>query len=976
MPPQIHACAEAAGEGRRPDWSIAENRSAAFGGNQNGSGSPRSKGGRPERVTVPMAVNSINRLASGRRVDGRLRTREMVRPGPRPAQQVSSSGRQTGSSKLTAGKKRIPMRKIARADADSGYSLYSTDSDEQVGTVPHGLERCATLLQDILQNGEATCGNPGKGSSGKLGSRPWEWKGNKIKKKGQPKNVVPSCVHKEILSTENEKDSSSTKQTQPIQVPVNVDFSTMYKTFCEHVQTQMSLINAQSSQSISDSGPPVFNYGIPTSTPILSPYDPAQPSDVQSEVQVPLQSGTVPLTSSDVPVQTIITNPPHTSCLPTSGENKQTVPVVQPLVHDNGILEARGISEQLGKEINLLKCIQASLDLLHPHGIKAHEKHQNPDPLQQPSVLTTEEDSSEHIWNSSSDDEDLKIVEVAAMQDPNSAKCIQKTKSASSEEASPKIRTLKYLLGELKALVVEQGDSEIQRLIKEVGECIALLPEVAENAQVESEIALAMQTLRSENTHLRRRLKAVSQRLREQEKIMKSSDCLDCNFELISTQSLNMSLQTQLKESLRNQKLLKSKNDKLLKVIESQKEEYKKYVKIFQEKDKKIFENKKHFEMETAKIKIELEEALANVKTYQFKLETSRKENKILDVTLHQREAEIIRLKELTRTLQNNMTQLLTNLSVTNSLCKPENMLTRSLLDIHEKHLQHKKSPPQFSMSHLKKLENNQIYTHTESPFLKEDRKGRVPVVPYENFLNPEVCKHKSPGSANELDLGTVPYHSQVLSEVGSEADTLIDDVSGLNDETIYLPFAVSSSKKKSTPERRSPLPQNNISNSKLSGNSGILGSEKQNELLKPISLFAPSEDAKASFEKFPNTSSLKSETEVVSEKIRAVNVEDEQLLMKIKEVISKIPADFVDKSMGHHNALECQTATSLLKNSTLCDYSFLNSDLMSRMSDWSLSSLSSFTSHDEQDFRNGLAALDANITRLQKTLQTGMLKK
>ncbi|XP_068921060.1 coiled-coil domain-containing protein 14 isoform X2 [Petaurus breviceps papuanus] len=969
------------GGARRPDWPITENRSAEFGGKQTGSGSPRSERRRPERVTVPMAVNSINRLASAQRVDGHLRTREMVRSGPRPFQ-VSSSRRQSGSSKLTAGKKRIHMRKIARAD------VVSTDSDEQVGRVPQGLERCASLLQDILQNGEAACVNPGKGSSGKFGPRPWEYKGNKTKKKGQPKNVIPSCVHKEILpsshkkhlphivSTENEKDSSSTKQIQPIQVPFNFDFSTMYKT-CEHVQTPMSLINAQSSQSVSDSGPPVFNFGIPTSTPILSPHDPAQPSDVQSEVQAPLQSGTVSLTSTNVPVQTISTNLPHTSHLPTSEKNKPTVPEGQPLVHDNGILAAQGISEQLGKEIHLLKCIQASLDLLHPHRIKAHEKHQNPDPVQQPTIVTTEEEeSSEHIWESSSDDEDLKIGEIAAMQDPNSAKCIQKLKSASPEEASPQIKTLTYLLGELQALVAEQGDSEIQRLIKEVGECIALLPKVAESTQMEGEIALAMQTLRSENVHLRRRLKAVSQRLREQEKITKSSDCLDCNFELISTQSLNMSLQTQLKESLRNQKLLKSKNDKLLNVIESQKQEYKKYVRMFQEKDKKIFQNKKHFEMETAKIKIELEEAMASVKTYQFKLETSRKENKILDVTLQQREAEIIRLKELTRTLQNNMTQLLTNLSVDNTLYKPDKMLTRSLLDIHERHLQHKQSPPRYSTSHLKKLENDQMYTHTESPFLKEYRKGKVPVVPYENFLKPEVFKHKPPGSANELDLGTPSYHSKILSEVGSETDTLIDDESRLNDETIYLPFAVSSSKKKSTPERISALPQNIVSNSELSGNGGIPGSAKPNEFLKPISLFVSSEDTKASLEKFPNMSSLKSETQAVSEKIREVNVEDEQLLMKIKDAISKIPTNFVDKSTGHCNTLTCQTATSLLKNSALCDYSFLNSDLMSRMSDWSVSSLSSFTSHDEQDFRNDLAALDANITRLQKTLQTGMLKK
>ncbi|XP_074070779.1 coiled-coil domain-containing protein 14 isoform X2 [Macrotis lagotis] len=913
-----------------------------------------------------MAVNSFNRLTCGRRGDGRLRARESVRSGPRLTQ-VSSSGRQIGSSKLTTGKKGIHMRKIARADTDSGYSLrdYSTDSDEQVGTVPQGLERCASLLQDILQNEEAAYQNPGKGSSEKLGSRPWECKGNKPKKKGHPRSIVPSCVRKEILSsdnkkhlptiasTENEKDPSCTKQIQPIQVPFNFDFSTMYKTFCEHVQTQMALINAQSSQSISDSGPPVVNYGIPTSTPILSPHDPTQPSDVQS---------------------TIITNPPHTSCLPTSGENNPAVPVVQPLVHDNRILAAQGISEQLGKEINLLKCIQASLDQLHPHQIKTQEKNQS---QQLPVFLTTEGENSseEHIWESSGDDEDLKMVEIAVMQDQNSAKNIQKAKSASPKEASPKMRTLHYLLGELKTLIMEQGDSEIQRLIKEVEEYIFLLPEVAENTQMEGEIALTMQSLRSENIHLRRRLKAISQRLREQEKLMKSSNSMDHNFELISTQSLNMSLQTQLKESLRNQKLLKIKNDKLLKVIESQKDEYKKYVKLFQEKDKKIFENKKHFEMEIAKIKIELEEAMANVKTYQFKLETSRKENKILDVTLHQREAEIIRLKELTRTLQSNMTQLLTDLSM-DSLYKPEKMLTRSLLDIHEKHLQHKQSPSQFPMSYIKKLESDQIYTHTESPFLKEDQNERVPNVPYENFLNPEVSKHKPPGSAFELDPGTLPYHSKVLSEVGNETDTLIDDEFGLTDETIYLPFAVSTSKKKSTPERISPLPQNNVSNSKLSDNSGIPSSEKQNDLLKPISLFVSSEDAKANFEKFPSTSSLKMETEV-SKKIRAVNLEDEQLLMKIKEVIGKIPTDLLDKSPGHSNTLTCQTSSSLVKNSsTVCDYSFLNSDLMSRMSDWSMSSLSSFTSHDEQDFRNGLAALDANITRLQKTLQTGPLKK
>lgn len=46
---------------------------------------------------------------------------------------------------------------------------------------------------------------------------------------------------------------------------------------------------------------------------------------------------------------------------------------------------------------------------------------------------------------------------------------------------------------------------------------------------------------------------------------------------------------------------------------------------------------------------LELEEALVNVRTSQFKLETAEKENQILGITLRQRDAEVTRLRELTR---------------------------------------------------------------------------------------------------------------------------------------------------------------------------------------------------------------------------------------------------------------------------------------------------------------------------------------
>lgn len=47
-------------------------------------------------------------------------------------------------------------------------------------------------------------------------------------------------------------------------------------------------------------------------------------------------------------------------------------------------------------------------------------------------------------------------------------------------------------------------DSEIQRLITELEMCISLLPAISGNTNIQVEIALAMQPLRSENAQLRR----------------------------------------------------------------------------------------------------------------------------------------------------------------------------------------------------------------------------------------------------------------------------------------------------------------------------------------------------------------------------------------------------------------------------------------------------------------------------------------
>nr|XP_009236734.3 coiled-coil domain-containing protein 14 isoform X4 [Pongo abelii] len=506
-----------------------------------------------------------------------------------------------------------------------------------------------------------------------------------------------------------------------------------------------------------------------------------------------------------------------------------------------------------------------------------------------------------------------------------------------------------------------QEDSEIQRLITEMEACISVLPTVSGNTDIQVEIALAMQPLRSENAQLRRQLRILNQQLREQQKTHKPSGAVDCNLELFSLQSLNMSLQNQLEESLKSQELLQSKNEELLKVIENQKDENKKFTSIFKDKDQTILENKQQYDIEITRIKIELEEALVNVKSSQFKLETAEKENQILGITLRQRDAEVTRLRELTRTLQTSMAKLLSDLSVDSARCKPGNNLTKSLLNIHDKQLQHDPAPAHTSiMSYLNKLETSYSFTPSEPLSTIKNEETIEPDKPYENVLSSRGPQNSNTRGMEEVSApGIISAVSKQDSDEGSETMALIEDDHNL-DNTIYIPFARSTSEKKSPLSKRlSPQPQIRAATTQLVSNSGLAVSGKENKLCTPVVCSSSTKEAEDAPEKL----------------FRASDMKDTQLLKKIKEAIGKIPAATKEpeEQTACHGPSGCLSNSLQVKGNTVCDGSVFTSDLMS---DWSISSFSTFTSRDEQDFRNGLAALDANIARLQKSLRTGLLEK
>lgn len=125
--------------------------------------------------------------------------------------------------------------------------------------------------------------------------------------------------------------------------------------------------------------------------------------------------------------------------------DKPALPTFQQLGLANGILPQEGVT----KEPDLLKCFQTYINLLHsPLDGRTHE---NPT-LPQPAFLATKEEkcAKEKIGLVTSEGKDLNIhVEDSRIKDVQRAKNVN--------QSAEKVRTMKYLLGELKALVAEQG---------------------------------------------------------------------------------------------------------------------------------------------------------------------------------------------------------------------------------------------------------------------------------------------------------------------------------------------------------------------------------------------------------------------------------------------------------------------------------------------------------------------------------------
>lgn len=319
------------------------------------------------------------------------------------------------------------------------------------------------------------------------------------------------------------------------------------------------------------------------------------------------------------------------------------------------------------------------------------------------------------------------------------------------------------------------------------------------------------------------------------------------------------------------------------------------------------------------------------------------------------------------------MAKLLSDLTGDNVRPKPEKALSKSLLEDHEKQMQPELFPGSTSvMTYLKTLEMDRILIDKDLQFPNKIGEAEMQNLSYEKFAA-EGSKINSTFTEKQTSAPRgPPAPLKQDAETGSDSGTLLDDQTKL-DETIYIPLTSSASKKQQPVSGRSSvLSQSRGACQRLDYHCELPSSVQQYGCEDPTLLdkLNAGHNVKKTIE---NT------LEITGDKAKP---EGDKVQVRPRGIPSGAAEDFMDKpeqpqpDTYPRASMPFPTGISEKTGSKAADFTCISFDDLSGRSDWSTSSFSTFTSRDEEDFKNSLAALDANIARLQRTLQSNIRKQ
>lgn len=569
---------------------------------------------------------------------------------------------------------------------DGCYSLYSTDSEDVAG-VNKGLDKCAELLTNIL-----------------------EIKGEKDAQKQYCQAILKNSKKEKYDShskcTKKEKGGQRQKRKSRIHI---------------HVPRKSSQNNMQSSKS-----KPAFNKRVVSSTP--------EPTVVQRQRQQELQykesmlqqqiqilqeqyenlqkeensqdrQNSNPQIHSEIPPQLLITNNeqvrdensrdqrPRSARKSLEFPSNAEKPLIENLKEHAGstITTSSPLNQndgKLGEEMqkSTMKKVQ------FVNGQERNEK------LSEISQSLDNHEPSSPCSSKSRHGHSTGLSTAGVGIQHGVKKQINQCKKDDLKQPSPHkntdhLRILTYLVGQLKA-VLGTTDVEVQRLLMEIENEIRLLSYTAQYSPTHPVLAnagkqhdidteIALQPLRSENSDLRRKLRIANQRMREME-----SQCRKIP-EQDQTRAPNEELVERLHHQLLKERESVEKFRHEVGLAEKRFQEYNKdklnIQHILSDKEKDVNKLQEELKQQQGKAMTADTQAKLQFESIEITLNAKSKEVGLLNIALKQRDAEIERLTELTRGLQQSLTRVLSNVQELH----PDDVISdvsivSSVLDFHQ----------------------------------------------------------------------------------------------------------------------------------------------------------------------------------------------------------------------------------------------------------------------------------------------------
>ncbi|CAG2226605.1 CCDC14 [Mytilus edulis] len=202
------------------------------------------------------------------------------------------------------------------------------------------------------------------------------------------------------------------------------------------------------------------------------------------------------------------------------------------------------------------------------------------------------------------------------------------------------LKKLRYLLGELKECGKIGKDVEVSRLVKEVEKTIETIPTLSSKFNLMAEIDLCLQPLRNENCQLRRQLRLVNQKVKEKE-VVKEKAALD--FDVIHLQASNTALQKQVKDEKETKVKLALELKDLHSQIMRMKIERNKLLAALSEK-------------ETDELKVK-QECLSDTQKFRHEIEELQRQTDV-----QQRDTEICKMQEVVNEVKDCVASLIQEL--------------------------------------------------------------------------------------------------------------------------------------------------------------------------------------------------------------------------------------------------------------------------------------------------------------------------